>query len=168
MAGHVPDRRIEPDIKVLLGVSGYFETKVGGIPADVPVLQSGFEPFFQLVGNRGLQLAAVDPVSQERFEIAQLKKQVARVFINGRGARERGYRINQVGRGIGGTAGLAVVTVLIRSFAFWARAFDEPICKKKAFFRVVGLGDVAHSDMPACLKALENRLGPALIFWRVG
>ena len=109
-------------------------------------------------------MTAVDPVSQQALEMAQLEKQVARVFINGHGARERGDRVNQVGRGVGGAAGLAVVTVLIRGFALWARAFDESIREKQAFFGVVGLSDVAHSDMPTRLQALENRLGPALIF----
>ena len=100
--------------------------------------------------------------------MAELEKQVARVFINRLRTRERRDRVNQVGRGVGGTAGLAVVTVLVRGFALWARAFDESICKEQAFLGVKRLGDVAHGDVSACLQSLENGLGPALIFGRMG
>ena len=38
MARNVTDRRIQPDVKILAGVARYFESKVGGVPRNIPVL----------------------------------------------------------------------------------------------------------------------------------
>jgi hypothetical protein len=50
-AGHVADRRVHPDIEVLIGRAGNQETEVWRIAADVPRLESRVEPLGELVGG---------------------------------------------------------------------------------------------------------------------
>jgi len=53
------------------------------------------------------------------------------------GAGNRRERIDQVGRRIGGTAGFAVVAILILGAAFRALALDEAVRQEQLFDRVV-------------------------------
>jgi hypothetical protein len=44
-AGDITDRRIEPNVEILSRMSGDFKAKIGGVAADIPVLQSRINPF---------------------------------------------------------------------------------------------------------------------------
>ena len=50
-AGDIPDRRVQPDIKILSGLAGNLKSKIRRVSGNVPVLKSGIEPFRQLVGD---------------------------------------------------------------------------------------------------------------------
>ena len=54
-AGHVANRRIQPDIEVLARVAGNLEAEVGRLAGDIPGLQAGLQPLIQLVGDAVLQ-----------------------------------------------------------------------------------------------------------------
>jgi 3-hydroxymyristoyl/3-hydroxydecanoyl-(acyl carrier protein) dehydratase len=49
--GNIPDRGIQPDIKILPGLAGNLKPKIRRISGNVPVLQSSIEPFRQFVGD---------------------------------------------------------------------------------------------------------------------
>jgi len=62
-AGHVTDRRIQPDIKILAGRIGNFEAEIRRIAAYVPLLQTAIQPFSQFIANFNLQMALLSPVA---------------------------------------------------------------------------------------------------------
>ena len=72
----VTDGRIEPDIEVLAGCIGYLKAEVRRIARDIPVFESGLEPFGKLGLHRLLQMAVGQPLAQHRLEIAELEEQV--------------------------------------------------------------------------------------------
>ena len=83
-ACHVAYWRVEPNIKVLARRVGNFKTKVGGVTADIPLLQATVEPFAQLVGHFVLHCAAAGPLFQKLGKFRQLEKVVGRGFFNWR------------------------------------------------------------------------------------
>src|SRR5690606_28709346 len=70
-AGHVTNRCIQPDIKILARSVGNFKPEIGRVTADIPLLQAGVQPFGQFVGDLGLQGAAAGPLLQELGELRQ-------------------------------------------------------------------------------------------------
>ena len=80
---HVTNGRVEPDIKIFVRVSGNFESKVGCITTDVPVLKTRFNPLSQLVGNRWLQTTAPGPCVSNSVKSPSLKKRWSEALSTG-------------------------------------------------------------------------------------
>ena len=97
-AGHVADRRIEPDVEELAGVVRDLEAEVGRIARDVPFLQAGVEPLIELVGDLILQAAAAGPGLEHRLEVGEAEEIVLGGALLGHGAGDRRARILQLGR----------------------------------------------------------------------
>ena len=163
-AAHVPDRRIQPHVKIFTRRIGNLEAEVGRIARDVPigefVLAFRTQPFLHLVGGLGLQRAAARPFAQKllagvgrEFEkimvgIAQLR------FCTGHG----GVRVDQIGGHVGCAAYFAVVAILILGVALGTFAFDEAIRQEHIFDRVVELFDGADFDQIFSLQLAVNIL----------
>ena len=134
-AGHVADRRVEPDVEILARRVGDLEAEIGRVARDVPVLQPRVEPLVELVGDLGLHvhvavvlvLARKQPHPQEVLEIAELEKEVLRFLLHWRHAGEHRHRILQLGRRVRGAAVLARVAVLVGRAAARAGALDEAV-----------------------------------------
>ena len=92
-------------------------------------------------------MAVAGPVLQEIGEFREFKKVVQRLFFNRRGARDSRYRIDQLGRLIGGATGLAVVAILIGRLAFRTGTTNVAVGQKDIFFRVKRLHDGALGDV---------------------
>jgi len=85
-AGHVADRRIQPNVKIFARRIGDFKTEIRRIAADVPLLQAAVQPFGQFVADFRLQMAGVSPLAQHLAKVGQIEKVMHRIFINRLGA----------------------------------------------------------------------------------
>jgi hypothetical protein len=74
-----------------------------------------------------LQRIAIDPLTQQLSEMAELEEDVIGGAVDGCGARQGRYRVDEVGRCVGRAAGLAVITVLVGRFTARASALNETI-----------------------------------------
>ena len=83
--GDVTDRRIQPDVEVLAGFAGDFETEIRGVAADVPFLQPGLGPFSQLVCHLRLQRARGQPRREHLFKFRELEKEMNGFLVDGLG-----------------------------------------------------------------------------------
>ncbi len=135
-AGHVANRRVQPDVEILARLIGNFEAKVRRIAGDIPLLQACIQPLGDLVGHGVLQGAAAGPGLQHGLEVGQLEEEVLGVFEYRHGAGNRRARVFQLGGRVGGAAFFAVVAVLVFSAAFGAGALNETVGQEHAFFRV--------------------------------
>ena len=152
-AAHVADRRIQPDVVVLAGgfaiIAGNLEAEVRRVARNVPVGQTGLQPFAQFVGGFGLNMLRIGrPLLEEvgAARIGQLEEMVVGRLAHRLGAGNGGIGFDQVGRLIGGAADFAVVAVLVPGVALWAFTLDEAIRQEHLFNRVVILLDRANFD----------------------
>ena len=166
-AGHVADRRIQPDIEVLARRVGNLEAEVGCVTRDVPVVEPGLEPFVELVGDLGLNMTGGVPVLEHLLEITELEEQVLRVLLHRGRAGHRRHRVDQVGRRVGGAAHLAVVAVLVECAALGTNALDEAIGQEHLRLGIVGLRDRAARDMTGVAVALVDGRGADAVLFRV-
>ena len=167
-AGHIADRRIQPDIKIFARCIGDLEAEVRRITADVPFLQAGLQPFSQFVGHLVLQMTGACPLFQEIGEILQFEKIMLGGLDHRPGAGDGGIRVDQFGRGIGAAADFAIVAVLVFGLAFGAATLDKTVGQKQAFFRVVELFDLAFGDMAVVAQAGVDQLTVMAVLCRVG
>ena len=156
-ARHVPDRGIQPDIKILAGVTGDLETKIGRFPGNVPGLQV-FDPFLQFVGDLLLQSAGTGPLAQQRLEFGQVEEQLGGVLLYRGGTTDGRVGLDQLCRGVGRTADFTVVAILVFRLALRAGALDETVGQEHAFLRVVKLGDGLLDDVACVFVSLEDHL----------
>ena len=154
-AGYVTYGRIQPDIKIFTRVAGNLKTKVGRVTTDVPVLQPRVYPLPKFISNRRLQMFALGPLCQQLLKMRQVEEQMGRCPVFRCGPGEGRHRVDQVGRTVGRTAGLAIVTVLIRCFTARAGPLDEAVGEEKTFLGVKGLDYFALADVAAGLEAGE-------------
>ncbi len=75
-AGHVADRRIEPDVEVFARLVGDFKAEIRRVAGDVPLLQTAVQPLGDLVGDGVLQRAAARPAFQHGVEGWQIEEEV--------------------------------------------------------------------------------------------
>ena len=167
-ARHIADRCIQPDIEILVFGARDLEAEIGRVAGDVPVLESGLEPFVELAGHGLLQMIAAGPVVQEGLEIGELEEIVFGVALDGRGAGEHRDRIDQFRRLVGRAADFAGIAILLCRAAFRAFAADEAIRQEHLFFFVVGLGDGAPGDMAGLFQARVDLGGQLAVFVRMG
>ncbi len=166
-ARHVAYRRVEPDIEILARRAGNLEAEIGRVAADVPVRQAGGEPFLHLVGGLVLQRARFRPFAQEGLAVAELEEMVLGIPVHRRRPRYCRQRILQVGRAVGGAAGLAVVAVLVRRAALRTFALDEAVRQEHVLHRVVQLRDRLHLDESGVLQRKINLRGEYAVFLRM-
>ncbi len=167
-AGHVANGGVQPDIKIFARGIGNFEAKVGGIAGDVPFLQFFIQPFAQFVGHLILQGAAARPLLQHVAEFRQAEKEVLGFLLNGCCAGDDRARLDQFRRAIGGTTGLAIITILARCFAFRAGAGDVAVGQEQLFFRIEQLLDRTPGNMAITVQCLVDAAGEGAIFFRMG
>ena len=167
-AGHVADRRIQPDIEVFAGFTGDLEAPVGRVAGNVPIGQAGFEPFVEFVGDFGLHMAAVVPILQGPFEIAQFEKQVFRGFFDGRRPGQGGDRVFHLQGRIGRAALFAGVAVLVGRATTGTFAFYEPVRQEHPFFRIVGLAYGPAGDVVLVPVAGVDQFGEMAVFRGMG
>ena len=75
-ARHVADRRVHPDVEVLVLGAGNEKAEVGGVPGDVPGLQAFVKPLGELVGHLRLHGAAAGPALEQVAELRQVEEVV--------------------------------------------------------------------------------------------
>ena len=167
-ARHIADRCIQPDIEILVFGARDLEAEIGRVAGDVPVLESGLEPFVELAGHGLLQMIAAGPVVQEGLEIGELEEIVFGVALDGRGAGQHRDRIDQFRRLVGRAADFAGIAILLCRAAFRAFASDEAIRQEHLFFFVVGLRDGATGDMTGLFQARVDLGGQLAVFVRMG
>ena len=173
---HVADRCVEPDVVVLARGIGNLETEVWGIARDVPVGQPvfalGTQPFLHLVGGLGLQgaVVAAGVAAQESFaaRVGELEEVMLGGAQLGLGAGNGRVRVLEIGRGIGGAAGFAVVAILVGSAAFRTFALDETVGQEQLLDRVVILLDGARLDQPGRAQLVVDVVGAGAGFGGMG
>ncbi len=167
-AGHVADRRVQPDVEILARLAGDFEAEVGRITTDIPLLQPGIQPFGDLVGHGILQGAAAGPFLQHVLEVGQGEEEVLGILQHRGRAGDGRARVFQFGRLVGGTALLAVVTVLVLGGAPRAGALDEAVGQEHALFRVEVLRHRTGADVTVGLELLVDQLGQLAVLFGMG
>ncbi len=167
-AGHVADRRIEPDIEVLARLVGNLEAEIGRIAGDVPFVQAAVEPFGDLVRHRILQGAAAGPLLEHGLELGQLEEEVLGVTQYRCRAGDGRARVFQVGGLVGRAAFLAVVAVLVLGGAFRAGALDEAVGEEHALLGVEILGHRTGGDMPRIAQLAVDQLRQLAVFLGMG
>ena len=167
-AGHVADGGIQPDVEVLARGIGNFKTEIRGIPADIPLLQAGVQPLAQFIGDFLAHVTGAGPVFQKVRECGQGKKIMGRGLGHRRGAGYGRFGIDQVGGGVGGATGFAIVAILVLRLAPGAGALDVAVGQKQVFFRIIGLGDFPGGDMAIGLEPAIDFLRQRAVFLRMG
>ena len=143
--GHVTNRRVQPDIKILTRRIRNFETPVGRIARDVPVLEALIEPFVHLVGDFGLHMPGCEPGFEHVFEVFQLEEILFRILFDRGFPTDDRYWILEVGGVIGSTTVFTVVTILIAGTTVRTLALDKSIRQKHFRYRVISLRNDARS-----------------------
>jgi hypothetical protein len=147
--GEVAHGRVEPDVEVLARRVGDLDAEVGRVARDVPVAQAAAavfglgEPFADLVGHLGLQLAVLRPLFEEGHaaRVGQAEEVVLAALAHRHRARQRGVWVLQIGGGIDGAAGFAGITVLVFRAALGALALDVAVGQEHALDRIEELLD---------------------------
>src|SRR5690606_29018207 len=83
-AGEIADRRVQPDVEVLVGLARNEETEVRGVTGDVPVAQARVEPLLELVLNLALYVSSRRPLAQHVGEIVEPDEVVLGFAVLGR------------------------------------------------------------------------------------
>ncbi len=167
-AAEVADRRIEPDIEILAGMAGDLEAEVGRVARDVPILQARLEPFGELGAHRCLQRTARDPIAQHRLEAAEGEEEMFGLAPDGRAARERRARIDEISRRVGRAAGLAGIAVLVGRLATRAGPPYEAVREEHPRLLVVGLTHAALGDVARVLEPPEHQVGEMPVLGAMG
>ncbi len=167
-AGHVADRSVEPDVEELAGMTGNLEAEVGCVARDVPVAKPLLEPLLELVHHFGLQAVGTDPFAQHLFEVGELQEEVLGVALHGANPRDHRYRVDQVGGGVGGSAVVTAVAVLVPGAALRAGPLDEAIGEEHLPVRIVELAHAALGDVATLVVTLEEELGEDAVLVRMG
>ena len=151
----VADRRVEPDVEVLVVGIGDADAEVGRVARDVPVGEPAVaelvdrEPFADLVQHLGLQPARrLRPFLQEgqAAGVRQVEEVVLARLHHRRRAGQRRVRMLQLGRRIDRAADLAGVAVLVLRAAARALALDVAVGQEHRLHRVEELLDGARRD----------------------
>ncbi len=167
-AREIADRRVEPDVEVLVLLAGNLEAEVGRVAGDVPVAQPRAEPLGQLGRDGGLEPARAGPFAQHRLEVAELEEQVLGFPLHRRRAAHHGDGVDEVGRCVGCPAGFAAVAVLVERAAFRAGAADVAVGQEHLRLLVVGLHDGLAADVARGQQAPVDLVGDLAVFRRVG
>ena len=88
-------------------------------------------------------------MSQHVIKVTQFDKKMFGFFFDWRAARDHRDRVSEIGWCVGGTTGLAVVTMLIGRTTARTTATDKAVRQEHLLERVKGLDDSAFGDMPA-------------------
>ncbi len=172
----VAHRRVEPDVEIFARRVGDLNAEIRRVAADVPVAQAdaalgiALEPFAHLVRHLGLEAAVLRPVFQEGHaaRVGQAEEEVLAGTQHGRGAGECRARMLQVGGGVDGAAGLAVVAVLVARAAVRAFALDEAVGQEHPLLGVVELLDGARLDEVVGAQCPINALREFVVLGAVG
>src|SRR6185369_15642831 len=105
------DRRIEPDVEILLRLAGDLEAEVRRVAGDVPVLQAGLEPLADFVRDLLLHVPRAQPRREAIGEEAETEEEMARRAPFGRRVAVRAVRIAQIARRVRRRTDLACVAV---------------------------------------------------------
>ena len=87
--------------------------------------------------------------------MGQVEEQMGRCPVFRGSSGEGRHRVDQVGWAVGRSAGLAIVTVLIRCFAAGTGSFDEAIGEEQTLLGVKGLDYLPQTDVAAGLQTGE-------------
>ena len=87
---------------------------------------------------------------------------------DGRTARERRTRIDQICRGVGRAAGLAGIAVLVGRLAARAGPPNEAVWEEHPCLLVVGLAHAALGDVTCGLQPAEHEVGKIPVLGAVG
>src|SRR5690606_36233058 len=98
----------------------------------------------------------------------QVEEIVGGFLAHRRGPGNGRAGIEQIGGGVGGAAGFAVVAVLVVGLALGTGALDVAVGEEQVFFRVVGLGDVPGEDVAVGLYRLVDQLRVVAVLLGVG
>ena len=167
---HVADGCVHPDVEEVAGLVGDLEAEVGRGTRDVPVAQRlGEEGALQPV--RGLPRHAalgLGPLGQKLVKGLECDEVVGGAAQLGHGTRDRAHRVLQILGAVDGSAGVAVVAVLIGRSAARALALDETIGQEDARLGVVELGDLPAHDVTAVAQGLPDLADQPLVRRAVG
>ena len=147
-AGHVADRRVEPDVEELVALAGNAEAEVGRVARDVPVLEARLEPLVELARQHGVDVLG-HPVTKLGFESPELQEQMLGLADRRRRAGDRRDGVLELERRIRRAAALAGVAVLIGRVADRAGSADVTVRQEHLPLLVVRLLDRFAADQPA-------------------
>ena len=167
-AGEVADRRIQPHIEKLARRIGNREAEVRRIARDVPVAQTAVEPLAQFCLDPGMGDRTLQPIFEDIGELRQLKKIVLRFAKFRRRTRNHRTRITKLGRGIGRTAVLAVVAVLVGRATVGAGPLDVAIGQEHRLDRIVQLGNGTLRNRARGEQATVDQFDQGFVLSRVG
>ncbi len=149
--GHIPDRRIQPDVKVFILRAGYAEPEIRRVAGDIPVLDPLREPFLQLVFDLRTDVARGNPLPELFRERRELEIVVHGIPAHRFGPAHRADGIDQLHRVIGRGTGLAGIPVLLPRLARRAGALDHAVGKEHPAVLAVILLDLLFVDRPPLL-----------------
>ena len=130
-ARDVADRRVDPHIEELAGVSRYLETEVGRVARDAPPAQRLLEPLQKLVRNIARCVAGY-PLLKIVVLGLELEVEMLGVAHDGRRAACCADGAAELLRAVCRAAAVAAVAVLVRRAALGACALDEPVGQEHA------------------------------------
>ncbi len=163
-ARHVAHRGVEPDIKVLVVGPRNAEAEVGRVARDVPVLQSGVEPLFELGDDILVQRRVLHPLAELFAVSTQPEEIMLRLPAHRRRAGYHRDRVDQVGRRIGLAAVFAGVAILVLGFTVRTGAANEPVGQKHALLLVIGLLDGFRINVTGLAEPGEHLDDERLVF----
>jgi hypothetical protein len=155
---HVADRRVEPDVPVITRAVGDLEAEIRGRPGDVPISQRFVEEVsLEVIGDLPLEVAArLSPLVEKVVQLFQPDEQVPLRAQFRRGARQGADRVDQVRGSIRGPALVAVIAILVSSFAFGTSSFHEPIGQECPRLGVVQLRDIVFDNQVISAQRLPD------------
>ena len=166
-ARHVADRRVHPDVEVLVLRSRDVEAEVGCVAADVPGLEAPGQPLGELVGDFRLNRVRRRPFLEEVGELREVDEVVRRLAQFRLGVGEHGPRVDQLRGVVGRAALLAVVAVLVVGATARAVALQVAVGEEELAYRVVELLDVGRERVPALGEAGIDQVVVVLVLRRV-
>ncbi len=167
--GHVADGGVEPDVPVVAGAVGNFETEIRRGSRNIPIAERLVQEMpLQVIGHLRLQMiASLGPFVQKFVQLPQLDKQVRRLANLGRGPGNLADRIDQFRGTVMMAADTAVVAGLVGGVTFGTSAPHKAIGQKGFGLRIVQLFDIFFLDQSRFPDRRPKLLAQLAIFLTV-
>ena len=164
--GEITDRRIHPDVEVLVGIARDLEAEIRRGTRDAPAAERLLEPFEELVRDVARRVLG-NPLLEVVVLRLELEVEMLGILDDGRIAAGRALgRAKLLGR-IGRTALVAVVAVLVLGAALRTRSLHEAVGKEHLAVLAIELGRRLLGDPARLLHRRVELLGKRLVLRRI-
>ena len=164
--GEVSDRRVDPDVEELAGVSRDLESEVRCVARDAPSAQGLLEPLEELVRDVARRVLG-DPLLEVVVLRLELEVEMLRVLHDRRGAARRALGVAELLCAVRGAAVVAAVAILVLRAALRADALHEAVGEEHPAVLAVELRGGLLRDAAGLLHRGEYPLGELLVLGRV-